>query len=83
MIGAEFTDPEGKPDAVTAKAVLASCLEQGLLLLTCGSWDNTVRFIPPLVVSEGQIDEALRIFEHGLTSANGLSLNSEAAHGEH
>ena len=71
MIGAEFTDPEGKPDAVTAKAVLASCLEQGLLLLTCGSWDNTVRFIPPLVVSEGQIDEALRIFEHGLTSANG------------
>ena len=71
MIGAEFTDPEGKPDGVISKAVVASCLEQGLLLLTCGPWDNTVRFIPPLVVSEGQIDEALGVFEHGLASATG------------
>ena len=71
MIGAELTDPDGKPDTVTSKAVVDSCLEQGLILLTCGPWDNTVRFIPPLVVSQEQIDEALGIFERGLAKAAG------------
>ena len=71
MIGAELTDPDGKPDTVTSKAVVDSCLEQGLILLTCGPWDNTVRFIPPLVVSQEQIDEALGIFEGGLAKGAG------------
>jgi 4-aminobutyrate aminotransferase-like enzyme len=37
-----------------------------LLLLTCGPWDNTVRWIPPLIVSEEQIDEAVTIFAAAL-----------------
>lgn len=71
MIAAEFTAPQNKPDVETSKAVLHSCLEQGLILLTCGPWDNTIRFIPPLVVSEEQIEQALEIFEHGLAKAAG------------
>ncbi len=67
MIGSEFRDPQGKPDKATAKAVLHACLDRHLMLLTCGPWDNTVRWIPPLVVSEGQIEDALEIFASALS----------------
>lgn len=40
--------------------VLHKCLEYGLLVLSCG--ENTVRFIPPLIVSKAEIDTALNIF---------------------
>jgi 4-aminobutyrate aminotransferase len=66
MIGVEFTDPDGRPDKETAKAVIHACLERNLLLLTCGPWDNTIRFIPPLVVASEQIDRALEVFEESL-----------------
>ncbi len=66
MIGSEFTTEHGKPDKSTAKAVAHACLDDGLMLLTCGAWDNTIRWIPPLVVTESQINDALRIFENAL-----------------
>jgi 4-aminobutyrate aminotransferase len=46
--------------------VLAGCRERGLLLLNCGPYDNVVRFIPPLVVDENQVRQAVRIFEEAL-----------------
>jgi 4-aminobutyrate aminotransferase len=62
MIGAEFRREDRKPDRETAKAVVHACQEDHLLLLTCGPWDNTIRFIPPLVVTESQINQGLEIF---------------------
>jgi 4-aminobutyrate aminotransferase len=62
MVGAEFTAAGGKPDKAAAKQVVHGCLDDGLMLLTCGPWDNTVRFIPPLTVSEAEIKEGLGIF---------------------
>jgi 4-aminobutyrate aminotransferase len=61
MVATEFTR-DGRPDAETARAVVQTCQEAGLLLLTCGTYDNTIRWIPPLVVTEQQIAEALDIF---------------------
>jgi 4-aminobutyrate aminotransferase len=69
MIGTEFRDAKGKPDKKTAKAVQAECLKRELMLLTAGTWDNTIRWIPPLVVTKDQIDEALSIFEFSLEGA--------------
>lgn len=66
MIGAEFRTPDRKPDKDVAKAVVHSCLDDGLILITCGSWDNTVRWIPPLTVDEKQINHALDIFSKAL-----------------
>ncbi|MCS7038887.1 MAG: aminotransferase class III-fold pyridoxal phosphate-dependent enzyme [Caldilineales bacterium] len=71
MIGVEFRTPDRRPDKATAKAVAHACLERGLLLLTCGPWDNTIRWIPPLVVTEAQIEEALNIFEQALAAVLG------------
>ncbi len=66
MIGTEFS-ANGKPaDKALVKAVVHACEERGLLLLTCGTYDNVVRWIPPLVVSESQINDALGIFAEAL-----------------
>jgi len=62
MVGAELTTPAGKPDTATAKAVLKACLKRKLMLLTCGAWDNTVRWIPPLIVNQEQIEEGVAAF---------------------
>ncbi|HEY5571987.1 MAG TPA: aminotransferase class III-fold pyridoxal phosphate-dependent enzyme, partial [Anaerolineales bacterium] len=66
MVGAEFRTSDRKPDKNTAKAIAQRCLEENLLLLTCGPWDNTIRWIPPLIVTAGQIDHALNVFEGAL-----------------
>ena len=62
MIGAEFRDENRKPIKDFAKKVTKHSQEEGLMLLTCGPWDNTVRFIPPLNVTEGQVNTALQTF---------------------
>jgi len=60
MIGTEFRTPDQrKPDKSTAKAVVHACQDRQLLLLTCGPWDNTIRWIPPLIVTADQISHAL------------------------
>lgn len=71
MIASEFRTQLGKPDKETAKAVVAACLDRKLMLLTCGPWDNTIRWIPPLIVTNEQIDEALNIFADGLQEVLG------------
>ena len=66
MIGVEFTDSEGKPDAATASKVAKYCVSQNLLLLICDSYQNVIRWIPPLTVTKEQIDEALAVYAAGL-----------------
>jgi 4-aminobutyrate aminotransferase len=65
MIGTEFTQ-EGKPDKESASAVQQACLERKLLLLTCGTFENVIRWIPPIIVTKEQIEEAVDIFEEAL-----------------
>lgn len=69
MVGAEFTTPRREPWTERAKAVTKAALDQDLLLLTCGSYDNTIRWIPPLVVTEEQIKAALDVFASALAAA--------------
>jgi 4-aminobutyrate aminotransferase len=66
MVGVEFSDGQGLPDKPTTKALQKACLEERLLLLTCGTWDNTIRFIPPLVATTEQINDGLARFERAL-----------------
>jgi 4-aminobutyrate aminotransferase len=67
MIGVELVRPDGTPAGELARRVLANCRDHGLLLLNCGPYDNVIRFIPPLIVDEEQIRQALHIFEESLT----------------
>jgi 4-aminobutyrate aminotransferase len=72
MVGVEFTTADGAPDPATAKSVQRACLAEHLLLLTCGSFENVIRWIPPLVVTPEQIDGALGVFERALESVTVL-----------
>jgi 4-aminobutyrate aminotransferase len=68
MVAAEFRAPEtGRPDTARVKEILGHCLKDGhLILMGAGTYSQSVRFMPPLVVSEAEIDEALRVFEKAL-----------------
>jgi 4-aminobutyrate aminotransferase len=65
MVGTEFT-VNGKPAPEAATRVQQACLQRDLLLLTCGTYGNVIRWIPPLVVDAAQIDAALGIFNEAL-----------------
>jgi 4-aminobutyrate aminotransferase len=67
MIGTEFI-VDGRPDKAKslAKEIIHAAEDRGLLLLSCGTYDNTVRWIPPLNVTSEQISDGLNIFESAL-----------------
>jgi len=55
--------------SVPARNVVSACMERGLLVLTAG--DNVVRFVPPLIVTEADVDRAVTIVEAALTAVEG------------
>src|SRR5512141_2213989 len=67
MIGTEFI-VSGRPDKAKplVKDIVHAAEEQDLLLLTCGTYDNTIRWIPPLNVTPEQINDGLRVFGEAL-----------------
>ncbi|WP_400164543.1 aspartate aminotransferase family protein [Brevibacillus sp. TJ4] len=67
MIGMECLDQDGKPDAKTVSGLKDKAMEKGLILLTCGTDKNVIRFIPPTTVTKEEIDEALRIIRESLS----------------
>jgi 4-aminobutyrate aminotransferase len=69
MVGVEFVDADGQPDAETAAAVLQACIARDLLLLNCGTYQNVIRWIPPLIVTEEQIDAGLAIFNEAVAAS--------------
>jgi 4-aminobutyrate aminotransferase len=71
MVAAELTRDDGSPDAARTAAVMEHCLlENHLVLMSCGADGNVVRFMPPLVVSEQQIDDALAAFDKALAATS-------------
>jgi 4-aminobutyrate aminotransferase len=61
-------DPEKRTrDPKVRDAIVDEAFRRGLVLLGCGR--NSVRFIPPLVVTAKQIDEGMELFEESLKAA--------------
>jgi 4-aminobutyrate aminotransferase len=52
-----------------AAAVVARCFDAGMLVLTCGPESQVLRLIPPLTISDAELDQALRILTDALTVA--------------
>ncbi len=53
MLALELTIP--------AKPIVERCLQRGLLILIAG--DQVLRFVPPLIISEAEVDEAIQILD--------------------
>jgi 4-aminobutyrate aminotransferase len=64
MVAVEFADPAtGGPDPARVAAITGHCLREGhLILMNAGTYGQVIRWMPPLVVSEAEIDDALRAF---------------------
>ncbi|MBL4802847.1 MAG: 4-aminobutyrate--2-oxoglutarate transaminase [Emcibacter sp.] len=65
MIAVELVKDGDKdqPDADLTKALVAAVSKKGLLLLSCGTNGNVIRFLPPLTISDDLIHEGLDILE--------------------
>ena len=62
MLALEFVEPGTlRPNPDAARAVAASCLAEGVLVLTCGTFGNVVRLLPPLVIGEDLLTDALGV----------------------
>ena len=68
MVGCEFVD-QGQPATELVKAIQQACLADGLMLLSCGTYANVIRWLPPLIVTTEQIDESVEIFAAALRAA--------------
>jgi acetylornithine/succinyldiaminopimelate/putrescine aminotransferase len=55
----------GMEVSVPARTIVSGCMARGLLTLTAG--DNVVRFVPPLIVTEADVDRATGILEEVLS----------------
>jgi 4-aminobutyrate aminotransferase len=67
MIGTEFiVDGRAHKAKQLVKDVIHSAEDKGMLLLSCGTYDNTLRWIPPLNVTSEQINTGLQIFGEAL-----------------
>jgi 4-aminobutyrate aminotransferase/(S)-3-amino-2-methylpropionate transaminase len=70
MLAIELVRPGTiEPDAVRTAAVARACHDAGLLVLTCGTYGNVLRFLPPLVISDDELDRGLAILEGALATA--------------
>ncbi len=66
MIGIELVKADGGPDGAACERLLKECLERGLIVINCGPERNIVRFVPPLTISDEELDRALTIFATAL-----------------
>jgi 4-aminobutyrate aminotransferase/(S)-3-amino-2-methylpropionate transaminase len=71
MLGIELVaDPvTRKPAPALTSAVVKAALQRGLLLLTCGVYGNCIRVLVPLVITDGELEEALGVWEEALAAA--------------
>ncbi len=64
MLALELGKPGTKtPDAAAAKEIAAACLAEGVIILTCGTYGNVIRLLPPLVISEELLSDGLDVLE--------------------
>jgi 4-aminobutyrate aminotransferase len=70
MNAIEFVDPAtGLPSPEFTQKVRVAALNKGLLLLSCGTYANVIRFLFPLTIQDNVFDEGLAILESVLVEA--------------
>ena len=71
MIAIELVRPgTSEPDADLTKAIAAKALAAGVVILTCGTYGNVIRLLPPLVIGDELLDDALTVLETAIREAS-------------
>jgi 4-aminobutyrate aminotransferase/(S)-3-amino-2-methylpropionate transaminase len=69
MMAVEFVDPAtGEPDAALTARVAKAAHQAGVIVLTCGTYGNVVRFLPPLTIPLELLDEGLDVVLEALAA---------------
>jgi 4-aminobutyrate aminotransferase len=69
MLATEIVDPEGCSDAGRTGAILQHLLhEERTIAMNCGPFGSTLRWIPPLVITDDQIDDALAALDRAVSA---------------
>ena len=72
MVAVELVKPGTKdPDPAATAAVAKACHAEGVLVLTAGTYGNVLRFLPPLVMPEHLLEEALGVLDKAFASLGG------------
>lgn len=71
MIGCELIEEDDQSGTYIAEKVRKNCLSKGLILLTCGPYNQVIRWIPPLTTKKSDIDRSVKIFEIALKQSLG------------
>ncbi len=68
MVALELVkDPETRqPDKEAAAAIIKICFDNGLITMGAGIFGNVIRFLPPVVITDEQLETALNIFEQAV-----------------
>jgi 4-aminobutyrate aminotransferase/(S)-3-amino-2-methylpropionate transaminase len=65
MLAVELVRPGTiEPDAAAAAKVAKTCHANGMIVLTCGTYANVLRFLPPLVIGQPLLEEGISILEN-------------------
>lgn len=62
-------DKTHEPDAALTANLLKAANERGLILLSCGSYSNVIRFLVPLTASDDLVKEGMSVFAESLADA--------------
>jgi 4-aminobutyrate aminotransferase/(S)-3-amino-2-methylpropionate transaminase len=70
MIAIELVDPAtNKPDAALTSRVVSAAHAQGVILLTCGTYGNVIRFLPPLTISDDLLRDGISVLREILAAS--------------
>jgi len=70
MVALEFVAEDGiTPDPKTVEKVVSHARDAGLVLLPTGSYSNVIRLLPPLILTDEQLDEGLTVIERAVEAA--------------
>ena len=56
------------PNTAAMNAVVKYCQSKGVLILTAGTYSNVIRFLPPLVITDELLHDAMNVLEEGFAS---------------
>jgi len=56
------------PNPAAMAAIIKYCQSKGVLILTAGTYGNVIRFLPPIVISDELLNDALGVLEEAFAS---------------
>jgi 4-aminobutyrate aminotransferase/(S)-3-amino-2-methylpropionate transaminase len=74
MCAIELVRDRGTKEPLAAdamSAIVGRCLEQGVIVLTAGTYGNVVRLLPPLTIEDALLDEGLQVLDDAIGAASG------------